>query len=81
MARTILISRRDVLDRPRPSEEIVLAHIAALEDIGFRIVGLEQARAGEEYVIQQVRELDQRCEADGVLECKVYIQDGSGFHM
>ncbi|ORX35606.1 hypothetical protein BD324DRAFT_660481 [Kockovaella imperatae] len=72
---------RDFLDVPRPSEEIVLSHIAALENIGYRIVGLEQARRGEQYVIDQVRLLEDRCKADGVLDCKVYIQEGSGFHM
>ena len=72
---------RDFLDHPRPSEHSVLSHVKALEDIGFRIVGLPQARQGERYVIDQVNELQRRCHADGVLICDVFIQEGAGYHM
>jgi hypothetical protein len=42
-------------------------------------VGTPQAKAGEEYVINQVRLLEEWCR-DGVLECEVWVQKGSGYH-
>ena len=65
---------------PQVSEETIIAHVAALEDIGYRTVGTHQARQGEVYVEEQVRGIAKRCEADGVLDCDVWIQTGDGFH-
>ncbi|WVO15261.1 hypothetical protein L204_102917 [Cryptococcus depauperatus] len=70
----------DEKGRPQPSEEIVLKHIAALEKIGCRTVGTPQALAGEEYVLEQVLSLVEKCEQGGVLNCEWWHQKGSGFH-
>ncbi|BEJ13055.1 hypothetical protein CspHIS471_0302290 [Cutaneotrichosporon sp. HIS471] len=70
----------DAEGRPQPSEEIVLAHIQALEDIGYRTVGTDEAVNGEEYVIAEVRKIEERCKANGVLNCDVWVQRGSGYH-
>lgn len=71
---------RDAEGRPQPSEEIVLGHIQKLEDIGYRTVGTEEAVRGEEYVIAEVRKIEERCKANGVLDCDVWIQRGNGYH-
>lgn len=57
-----------------------MSHIQALEDIGYRTVGTEEAVKGEQYVEQQVRLIAERCEKNGVLDCEVYVQKGSGYH-
>jgi len=49
----------------------------ALENIGYRTVGTEEALAGEEYVLDQVNQIAARCK---LLECEVSVQKGSGFH-
>lgn len=49
----------------------------ALEDIGYRTVGTEEALAGEEYVLDQVKQIASRCKS---LECEVMVQKGSGYH-
>ena len=69
---------RDASGRPQPSEEIVMRHIAALERIGYRTVGTQEAKLGEEYVLEQAREIEKRC--TGVIHCEVFVQQGSGFH-
>lgn len=66
--------------RPQASEEIVLSHIRALEDIGYRTVGTEEAEAGERYVEAEVRNIVSRCEANGVLQCDLWVQRGNGYH-
>jgi hypothetical protein len=43
-------------------------------------VGTEEAKLGEDYVVDQVRSLEDRCKSNGVLECEVWVQTGSGFH-
>ncbi|WVQ80122.1 hypothetical protein IAT38_002223 [Cryptococcus sp. DSM 104549] len=70
----------DDAGRPQPAEANVLAHIQALEDIGYRTVGTYEALAGEKYVLDQVLELVERCNAGAVLNCEWFHQKGSGFH-
>ncbi|OXG17593.1 hypothetical protein C367_05083 [Cryptococcus neoformans Ze90-1] len=70
----------DADGRPQPSEEIVLSHIQALENIGYRTVGTHEALAGEQYVLNQVLELVEKCNAGGILNCEWWHQKGSGFH-
>lgn len=76
----LLTTHRDIKGRPQPSEQLILSHIQALEDIGYRTVGTEEAKLGEDYVINQVRSLEDRCKSNGVLDCEVWVQTGSGFH-
>lgn len=74
--------------RPQPAESNVLRHIHELERIGYRTVGTEEAIRGEEYVIDQVRELERMCKIGGglpsptgpVLDCEVWVQTGKGYH-
>jgi hypothetical protein len=74
--------------RPQPAESNVLRHIAELERIGYRTVGTQEAILGEEYVIDQVRELERMCKIGGglpsptgpVLDCEVWVQTGKGYH-
>ena len=66
--------------RAQPSESLILSHITALENIGYRSVGTYQSKAGEEYIVSQVRLLESRCAEGGVLNCEVWVQKGSGFH-
>nr|KIR45346.1 hypothetical protein I312_05389 [Cryptococcus bacillisporus CA1280] len=70
----------DADGRPQPSEEIVLSHVQALENIGYRTVGTHEALAGEQYVLNQVLELVEKCNAGGILNCEWWHQKGSGFH-
>ncbi|KAL0245460.1 hypothetical protein I308_104589 [Cryptococcus tetragattii IND107] len=70
----------DADGRPQPSEEIVLSHVQALENIGYRTVGTHEALAGEHYVLSQVLELVEKCNAGGILNCEWWHQKGSGFH-
>jgi hypothetical protein len=56
---------------------VAVAHMQALEDIGYRTVGTEEALAGEEYVLDQVNQIAARCK---FLECEVSVQKGSGYH-
>ncbi|ODO08317.1 hypothetical protein L198_00041 [Cryptococcus wingfieldii CBS 7118] len=65
---------------PQPSEEVVRSHIQALEDIGYRIVGTPAALAGEQYVLDQVLELVEQCNARNVLNCEWWHQKGDGLH-
>lgn len=58
----------------------MLGHIGALENIGYRTVGTEEAEAGELYVEDEVRKIVERCEANGVLECDLWVQRGNGYH-
>lgn len=69
----------DASGRAQPSEEIALSHVQALEDIGYRTVGTNEALQGEEYVLEQARALQKKCEG-GVLICEVWEQIGSGGH-
>lgn len=71
---------RDAQGNPQPSEEIVLKHIQALEDIGYRTVGTEEAELGEQYVLAEVRKIEERCARNGVLNCEVWVQRGNGYH-
>lgn len=66
--------------RPQPSEEIVFGHIRALQDIGYRTVGTEEAELGERYVEAEVRKIVERCEKNGVLQCDLWVQRGNGYH-
>jgi hypothetical protein len=68
---------RDVNGRPQASEDVAVSHMQALEDIGYRTVGTEEALAGEEYVLDQVNLIASRCK---LLECEVSVQKGSGYH-
>lgn len=70
----------DASGRPQPSEANVLAHIQALEDAGYRVVGTQEALRGEEYVVEQVQKLETQCNAGGVLDCEVWLQKGNGNH-
>ncbi|WVQ77899.1 hypothetical protein IAR50_007604 [Cryptococcus sp. DSM 104548] len=70
----------DAEGNPQPSEEVVRSHIQALEDIGYRIVGTPEALAGEQYVLDQVLELVEECNAKNVLNCEWWHQKGDGFH-
>lgn len=70
-----------VSGRPQPSEEIVIKHITALEHIGFRTVGTEEAVRGEQYVEAEALKIKERCDAGGVLDCEVWVQRGDGYHM
>jgi len=63
--------------KPQVSEQIAVSHMQALEDIGYRTVGTEEALAGEEYVLDQVNQIASRCKH---LECEVAVQKGSGYH-
>lgn len=65
---------------PVVSEFNILKHIQALEDIGYRIVGTEEAEAGELYVYDQVEALANQCALSEVLECSVWYQKGDGMH-
>lgn len=65
---------------PVVSEGNILKHIQALEDIGYRIVGTEEAEAGELYVYDQVEALANQCSLSEVLECHVWYQKGDGMH-
>lgn len=67
-------------DGPDVSEVNIMAHIQALEDIGYRTVGTEEAVAGEVYVYERVKELQKRCNAAGVMQCDVWWQQGDGLH-
>lgn len=62
------------------SEINIMEHIQALENIGYRTVGTEEAVAGEVYVYERVKELQQRCNAAGVMSCDVWWQQGDGLH-
>jgi predicted solute-binding protein len=68
---------RDVNGRPQASEDVAVSHMQALEDIGYRTVGTEEALAGEEYVLDQVNLIASRCK---LLDCEVSVQKGSGYH-
>ena len=57
----------------------MLSHIRALETVGYRTVGTEEALRGEQYVASEVRKLEQQCKAS-VLTCDVWVQKGSGYH-
>ncbi|WVR06737.1 hypothetical protein IAU60_003772 [Kwoniella sp. DSM 27419] len=70
----------DAHGRPQPSEDVVLGHIGALENLGYRTVGTHEALAGEEYVLNEVYKLHMQCEEGGVLHCEWWYQKGSGFH-
>ncbi|WVQ99736.1 hypothetical protein IAU59_006878 [Kwoniella sp. CBS 9459] len=70
----------DASGRPQPSEERILAHIDALETIGYRTVGTHEAIAGEQYVLGEVQKLLIQCEEGGVLNCEWWEQKGSGYH-
>ncbi|TXT09032.1 hypothetical protein VHUM_02506 [Vanrija humicola] len=65
----------------QPSEEIVLKHIAGLENCGYRTVGTHEAVCGEQYVIGEARKIADRCAANGVLDCELDVQKGNGYHM
>ncbi|KAJ9107223.1 hypothetical protein QFC20_003758 [Naganishia adeliensis] len=65
---------------PVVSEANIIKHIQALEDIGYRIVGTQEAEAGELYVYDQVEELANQCALSEVLECNVWYQKGDGMH-
>jgi biotin operon repressor len=65
---------------PVVSEANIIKHIQALEDIGYRIVGTEEAEAGELYVYDQVEALANQCALSEVLECNVWYQKGDGMH-
>lgn len=67
----------DSFGRPQPSDDVALAHMQALEDIGYRTVGTEEALAGEQYVLDQVNAIASRCRH---LDCEVSVQKGSGYH-
>ena len=75
------LSNSDANGAPQPAEEVVLRHIKALEDIGYRTVGTQEAEAGERYVEAQVRALVNKCDEGDVLKCEVWVQRGSGYHM
>ncbi|WRT66692.1 uncharacterized protein IL334_003653 [Kwoniella shivajii] len=75
-----LLPPYDIDGNPQPSESLILGHIGALEDIGYRTVGTHEAVAGEEYVLSQVQKILRRCEEGGVLNCEWWVQQGSGFH-
>jgi hypothetical protein len=62
------------------SEANILKHVQVLEDIGYRIVGTEEAEAGEKYVYDQVEALANQCALSEVLECNVWYQKGDGMH-
>ncbi|WVF71126.1 hypothetical protein IAT40_005923 [Kwoniella sp. CBS 6097] len=70
----------DAQGRPQPSEELILSHIGALENIGYRTVGTHEAIAGEQYVLGEVQKLLIQCEEGGVLNCEWWEQKGSGYH-
>lgn len=57
-----------------------MRHVQALEDCGFRTVGTDEAVCGELYVEQEVRKIADRCLLNGVLDCEVWVQKGSGYH-
>jgi len=71
------LTNRDINGRPQASEDVAVSHMQALEDIGYRTVGTEEALAGEEYVLDQVNLIASRCK---LLECEVSVQKGSGYH-
>ncbi|EIW65964.1 hypothetical protein TREMEDRAFT_70376 [Tremella mesenterica DSM 1558] len=74
------VSPYDPSGLPQVSEDLVMGHIAALEQIGYRIVGTQEALDGEKYVLDQVKILEGNCNDGGVLKCEVWVQKGSGFH-
>lgn len=70
-------SQSDANGRPQISDEIAFGHMKALEDIGYRTVGTEEALRGEQYVLDQVNQIASRCKS---LKCEVSVQKGSGYH-
>lgn len=72
--------RYDSQGRPQVSEVHINQHVQALEDIGYRVVGTEEAVRGEEYVYREMEKLDQICQASKVLECTLWMQQGDGSH-
>lgn len=72
----IWVNRNDD-GQPQISGAFAMSHMQALEDIGYRTVGTEEAVAGEEYVLDQVRQIAARCKH---LQCEVDVQKGSGYH-
>lgn len=71
------LTSSDLNGRPQISDEIAFGHMKALEDIGYRTVGTEEALRGEQYVLEQVSEIASRCKS---LKCEVSVQKGSGYH-
>ncbi|WWC88985.1 uncharacterized protein L201_003900 [Kwoniella dendrophila CBS 6074] len=65
---------------PQVSEQSILGHIESLENIGYRTVGTHEAIQGEQYVLDQVHKLVNRCEQTKILNCEWWVQQGSGFH-
>ena len=66
--------------KPQTSEHLIYGHIKALEDIGYRTVGTEEAALGEAYVEVEVRKLEKQCQAAGIVKCEVWVQIGDGKH-
>jgi hypothetical protein len=65
---------------PVVSEGNIRQHIQALENIGFRIIGTDEAVLGEEYVYNIMDDLNEKCKASKVLECTLWLQEGDGMH-
>lgn len=73
--------------QPQLSEARILSHAKYLsEDIGYRIVGTKEHALGDEWMIQQAKELDDVCtrakerSPERKLECEWWWQQGSGSH-
>ncbi|KAJ9121564.1 hypothetical protein QFC22_002183 [Naganishia vaughanmartiniae] len=65
---------------PVVSEANIMKHIQELENIGYRIVGTEEAEQGEIYVFDQAEALANKCAMSDVLECNLWYQKGDGMH-
>lgn len=65
---------------PQFSEALARAHVQALEDIGYRIVGTPEHASGRDYVLAEARRLAALCAGVAGLECEVELQRGNGSH-
>ena len=65
---------------PVVSEINIISHVQRLEDIGYRVIGTEEAVEGEQYVYDVMQNLLAQCTRSHVLECSLWMQEGDGMH-
>jgi hypothetical protein len=65
---------------PVLSELNIIHHVQTLEDIGYRIIGTDEAVLGEQYVYDVMEGLAESCAKSTVLECDLWMQVGDGMH-
>ncbi|KZT25302.1 hypothetical protein NEOLEDRAFT_1178422 [Neolentinus lepideus HHB14362 ss-1] len=74
-------------NEPQLSEARILSHAKFLsEDIGYRTVGTKEHALGDEWIVNQAKELDEICRKarsrnpERKIECEWWWQQGSGSH-